>query len=78
MMKLTPVADFTTGPPFKTKLGSGEVVQGLDIGVRGMKVSGKRQLVIPWILGYGDEQVGLVPPKSTLTIVMVLDAIMKR
>ena len=53
--------------PFKFKLGGGEVIQGWDDGVAGMKVGGKRQLRIPPNLAYGAQGVrGVIPPNSTL------------
>jgi RNase P/RNase MRP subunit p29 len=42
------------GQPFKFRLGAGEVIQGWDRGVAGMKVGGLRKLTIPSDLGYGD------------------------
>ena len=53
--------------PFQFKLGAGEVIQGWDDGVAGMKVGGKRQLRIPPKLGYGSQGVaGAIPPNATL------------
>jgi len=53
--------------PFKFKLGAGQVIQGWDDGVAGMKVGGKRQLRIPPNLAYGRSGVsGAIPPNSTL------------
>ncbi|XDD45789.1 FKBP-type peptidyl-prolyl cis-trans isomerase [Leptospira sp. WS39.C2] len=52
--------------PFEFNLGAGEVVKGWDKGVRGMRVGGKRKLIIPPELGYGSKQVGNIPPNSTL------------
>jgi FKBP-type peptidyl-prolyl cis-trans isomerase FkpA len=53
--------------PFSFILGAGEVIQGWDRGVVGMKVGGKRKLTIPSKFGYGARGAGnVIPPNSTL------------
>ena len=53
--------------PFTFTLGVGSVIKGWDLGVKGMKVGGKRKLTIPSGLGYGDKGAGnLIPPGATL------------
>ncbi len=55
------------GQPFETQIGVGQVIKGWDMGVVGMKVGGKRKLVIPPELGYGDREIpGVIPANSTL------------
>jgi len=57
----------TRGRPFSFKLGAGQVVQGWDQGVAGMKVGGTRKLVIPPELGYGARGAGgAIPPNAVL------------
>lgn len=55
------------GTPFEFTLGAGQVIQGWDQGVQGMKVGGQRTLVIPPHMGYGARGAGgVIPPNATL------------
>src|SRR3989344_8152792 len=53
--------------PFSFTLGIGQVIRGWDEGLSGMRVGGKRLLVIAPDYGYGEQEVGTIPPNSTLT-----------
>jgi tryptophan-rich sensory protein len=61
-------SSYDRGVPFSFLLGAGDVIKGWDEGVLGMKVGGKRKLVIPPDLAYGNQEVGngLIPANSTL------------
>lgn len=52
--------------PLRFTLGVGQVIKGWDQGIIGMKVGGQRKLIIPPHLGYGDQDMGVIPPNSTL------------
>ena len=55
------------GKPLSFVLGKGQVIQGWDKGVQGMKVGGKRKLTVPPELGYGTRGFpGAIPPNATL------------
>lgn len=60
-------SSYDRNTPFDFTLGAGEVIQGWDMGVAGMKVGGKRKLTIPPALGYGEAGAGdVIPANATL------------
>jgi peptidylprolyl isomerase len=59
-------SSYDRNQPFTTQIGVGKVIQGWDEGIVGMKVGGKRKLIIPPSLGYGSQAAGSIPPNSTL------------
>jgi peptidylprolyl isomerase len=66
-------ASYNRGEPLQFRLGVGQVITGWDQGVQGMKVGGRRQLVIPPHLGYGDRGAGgVIKPGETLIFVVDL------
>jgi FKBP-type peptidyl-prolyl cis-trans isomerase FkpA len=62
--------------PFGFSLGAGMVIRGWDEGVQGMKVGGKRTLIIPPEMGYGSRGAGgVIPPNATLLFEVELLAV---
>jgi len=60
-------SSYDRSTPFSTQIGVGQVIAGWDEGIVGMKVGGKRKLIIPPDLGYGQQGAGSsIPPNSTL------------
>lgn len=55
-----------TGDPLVFTLGAGQLIEGFDRGLVGMKVGGTRRLTIPPSMGYGSSRNGPIPPNSTL------------
>ena len=70
-------ASYNRGEPLDFRVGIDQVIQGWDQGILGMKVGGRRQLVIPPHLGYGDRGAGGVI-KSGETLIFVVDLLAVR
>ena len=66
-------ASYNRGTPLQFRLGTGQVISGWDQGVQGMKVGGRRQLVIPPRLAYGPQgSPPAIGPNETLVFVVDL------
>jgi len=65
-------ASWDAGKPFDFTLGQGDVIQGWDEGIKGMKAGGRRLLVIPADLAYGAQGHGNIPPDAPLIFVVDL------
>ncbi len=69
-------ASYNRGEPLQFRLGVGQVISGWDNGVMGMKVGGRRRLVIPSHQAYGDRGAGgVIAPGETLIFVVDLLAV---
>jgi peptidylprolyl isomerase len=69
-------ASWNRGRPFEFELGRGQVIQGWDRGVAGMRVGGRRQLTIPSDLAYGEHGAGgVIKPNEPLVFVVDLLAV---
>ena len=69
-------ASWNRGDTFSFPLGAGYVIQGWDLGVVGMKIGGRRRIVIPSHLGYGEQGAGgVIAPGETLIFVVDLIAL---
>jgi len=69
-------SSWSRNEPFSFTLGAGEVIPGWDQGIEGMKVGGRRELVIPPELGYGAAGAPpAIPPNETLVFVVDLEAV---
>jgi FKBP-type peptidyl-prolyl cis-trans isomerase len=54
------------GEPLKFQVASGQMIQGFDEGVRGMRIGGKRKILVPWQMAYGEAGRPPIPPKADL------------
>jgi peptidylprolyl isomerase len=69
-------SSWSRSEPFTFTLGAGEVIPGWDQGIEGMKVGGRRELIIPPELGYGPAGAPpAIPPNETLIFVVDLEAV---
>ncbi|HWO46888.1 MAG TPA: FKBP-type peptidyl-prolyl cis-trans isomerase [Solirubrobacterales bacterium] len=69
-------SSWSRSEPFTYNLGSGEVIPGWEKGIEGMKVGGRRELIIPPELGYGTAGAPpAIPPNETLVFVVDLEAV---
>ena len=69
-------ASWDRGQPFSFQIGAGQVIQGWDLGVAGMRVGGRRELIIPPALAYGPA--GRPPIGPNQTLVFVIDLLATR
>ncbi|MEJ5915630.1 FKBP-type peptidyl-prolyl cis-trans isomerase [Pseudokineococcus sp. 1T1Z-3] len=69
-------ASWDRGQPLSFRLGAGQVIEGWDTGIQGMRVGGRRRITIPPHLGYGDRGAPpVIAPGETLVFVVDLDAV---
>ncbi|MDN7139091.1 FKBP-type peptidyl-prolyl cis-trans isomerase [Pseudomonas sp. JQ170] len=71
-------SSYDRGKPFQCVIGTGRVIKGWDQGLMGMKVGGKRKLVVPSHLAYGERSMGAITPHSNLTFEIELLEVLTR
>jgi peptidylprolyl isomerase len=71
-------SSYDRGQPFSCVIGTGRVIKGWDQGLMGMKVGGKRKLMVPAHLAYGERQMGKIPPNSDLVFEIELLEVLTR
>lgn len=71
-------SSYDRGQPFQCVIGSRRVIQGWDKGLMGMKVGGKRKLLVPAHLAYGERQVAKIPHNSNLIFEIELLEVLTR
>jgi peptidylprolyl isomerase len=72
-------SSYARGKPFQCVIGTGRVIKGWDLGLKGMKVGGKRKLFVPAHLAYGERQVGAhIKPNSNLLFEIELLEVLTR
>jgi len=57
---------YDRGEPLKFQIAGGQMIQGFDEGVRGMRIGGKRKILVPWAMAYGEAGRPPIPPKADL------------
>jgi len=71
-------SSWSRGKPFQCVIGTGRVIKGWDQGIMGMQVGGKRKLLVPAHLGYGERTMGKIPPNSNLVFEIELLEVLTR
>jgi peptidylprolyl isomerase len=71
-------SSYSRGKPFQCVIGTGRVIKGWDQGLLGMQVGGKRKLLVPAHLGYGERSMGSIPPHSNLIFEIELLEVLTR
>ena len=59
-------SSLNSGQPLKFQIAGGQMIAGFDEGVRGMRIGGKRKILVPWAMGYGEAGRPPIPPKADL------------
>lgn len=71
-------SSWSRGKSFQCVIGTGRVIKGWDQGIMGMQVGGKRKLLVPAHLGYGERTMGKIPPNSNLVFEIELLEVLTR